>query len=144
MTGFIPMSPGSPTQCLNQLNYLFDLDVCLDLVLCLQRDGGGGCGGTVCHDHHWSRSGFPHCFLPIGRAHAQWLVSTGKYCLYVVPPPASCGTNAKSHGKLCLKLVHINITNYSKTSLTDHLHRSITPLYLSLYLGPTRSDVMIF
>ena len=25
---------------------------------------------------------------------------------------------------------------FSKTSLTDHIHRSITPPYRSLYLGP--------
>ena len=34
-------------------------------------------------------------------------------------------------------------SKYSKTSLTDNLPRSTTPLYRSLYLGPTRSP-MIF
>ena len=32
---------------------------------------------------------------------------------------------------------------YSKTSLTDHLYRSTTPLYQSLYFSPKRSIVMI-
>ena len=31
-----------------------------------------------------------------------------------------------------------------KTTLTDHLHRSTTPLYRSLYFGPKRSPIQIF
>ena len=33
---------------------------------------------------------------------------------------------------------------YSKTSLTDHLHKSAALLYRSLYFGPKRSPVQIF
>ena len=40
------------------------------------------------------------------------------------------------------RALHINI--YSKTSLTDHLHRSTTPLYQSLYFGPKWSPIQIF
>ena len=33
------------------------------------------------------------------------------------------------------------IHNYNKTFLTDHLHRSTTPLYQPFYLGPKRSPI---
>ena len=37
----------------------------------------------------------------------------------------------------------VTFSIYSRTSLTNHLHRSTTPLYRSLYLGPNRSIVGI-
>ena len=40
--------------------------------------------------------------------------------------------------------IYIYIYIYSKTSLTDHLHRSSTPLYWSLYFGPKRLPIQIF
>ena len=40
-------------------------------------------------------------------------------------------------------LIKVLLYIYSKTSLIDHFHRSTTPLYRSLYLGPNRSIVGI-
>ena len=55
-------------------------------------------------------------------------------------PPTHTHTHTHSTGCLC-KCLARTYTVYSKTSPTDHLHKSTTPLYRSLYLGPKQSPI---
>ena len=76
---------------------------------------------------------------PMGLSHnreAQLHTSLDHYLL-VVPPLlhicSLCHESVKNHPS------YICIYIYSKTSLTDHLHKSTTPPYRPLYMGPKYS-----
>ena len=123
-------------------------------ILCLERELNPHLwhSGPVCY--HFTMQALWHHYCTHAHLSMQLISSeaTADYYIHIVVEVIESLSMQKQILQLCVHIdtykycqhVKSQQTIYSKTPLTDHLHRSTIALHRSHYLGPKRSHITIF